>query len=189
MLCLAAPSSAHTHHPEHHPRTCVKRCPHPPRCPLLCPEKLYSRTPSVPSSPGSRSSTLHPPMSVATTNPFALLDGAFFFLLHSLSLSHPPADNPSPPSSPPPAPQPPLSSSNKPKPSRSGNYYPRGGARSAPKAPQQPQLDDSAPDTHRKCKSLSPSLSLPSLVTSRQPSQIPWLCSSWLCSPWWPPSL
>ena len=190
-LPRCSPSSAPAPPRAIHPLTCVLSvASRPPRSPLLSPPRNCTVGPRVALLSGvSLLCHLHPPMSVATTNPFALLDGPSLSPLPPPFFLTPPTDNPSPPSSPPPSvPQPPVLSSNKPKPARSGNYYPRGGVRSAPKVPQQPHQDDPAPDSQRKCKSLSPSLSLPSLVTSRQPSQIP-SCSSWFSPSRWPPSL
>ena len=176
-----------------HPLTCVLSvASRPPRSPLLSPPRNCTVGPRVsPSLRGLSSLPFALPQCLSPQLiPLLFSTVRLFLLSHPLFFLTPPTDNPSPPSSPlpPPVSQPPIPSSNKPKPARSGNYYPRGGVRSAPKVPHQPHQDDPAPDSQRKCKSLSPSLSLPSLVTSRQPSQIP-SCSSWFSPSWWPPSL
>ena len=111
----------------------------------------------------------HPPrrpMSVATNNPFSVLDGEFIPYLSSIPISYLPDDASSRPSTPPPAaPSAPQKSATAPPAkqnqrgkgpaARGGRYYSRGGATKGADAPttaEEPAVG--AEDTKRRCKSL-----------------------------------
>lgn len=112
-------------------------------------------------------------MSVATRNPFAILDGQSFFLLLPLIPHPPPPEDDARPPSPPPSaapdlpPQQPSASAKRARggpAARGGRYYQRGGSRqNTDRDPPSSEDPPVAPDAkQRRCPSLSPFVPSPS---------------------------